>query len=264
MRRKKEKNKIAFFLVIGVAFLAGVLFSYGSIAPLPATVGHTWNEIQCDSRMCISSSGVGIGTTDTGSATLAVMGGNVGIGTRYPATGLHLYSDIIGNDNPQLRLENSPTDGLRYFPSILFAADDGGGSPGGLTAAKIVGGFEGGAGWDNTMLGFEVRPAGGGPFVRAITITSGGQLVSIGGSVSIAGGGLSGAIPPKLAVGGGIRATDGPVVYACPAIASATFCPQSTCVGAYRGNNYCNYYVNPPTCTALAITCSFVGRLLLP
>ena len=64
----------------------------------------------------LSGGNVGIGTTNTGTAALAVMSGNVGIGTTNPTKRLHVYTTaaadglaIDGNNDPALALLNSGT-----------------------------------------------------------------------------------------------------------------------------------------------------------
>ena len=94
----------------------------------------TWNN-NADagvSRMTILSNGnIGIGTTDPGTARLAVIGGNVGIGTTLPGSKLHVVDgnnyaklgDLHGNSTMSLRMaDNSgfPVEVQAYGTELRF------------------------------------------------------------------------------------------------------------------------------------------------
>jgi hypothetical protein len=68
--------------------------------------GTGWSGTDSYTRMIINNAGnVGIGTTDPGTANLAVMGGNVGIGTTSPSQKLEVAGNIYANAG-QIRLGN--------------------------------------------------------------------------------------------------------------------------------------------------------------
>jgi hypothetical protein len=82
-----------------------------------------------------------------------------------------LFSTTAASDNPQLILENSAAG--RYLPSLLFKSDDGFSTGAGTNSSRIVGGFEGGNTYGDTVLGFDTTLTGAGTLVRAMTIKNG-------------------------------------------------------------------------------------------
>jgi hypothetical protein len=60
----QNRHVLIILLFIIAASTVGLVVAYGGTAP--ATMGHSWGEIDCDSSLCVKSTGVGIGTTSPG------------------------------------------------------------------------------------------------------------------------------------------------------------------------------------------------------
>jgi hypothetical protein len=119
-----------------------------------------------DANMVSNYMALGEGSTGE---VLRITSGNIGIGTTNPGGKLHLYDTTAANDKPQLILQNYAAG--RYLSSILFKGDDGSGGASDYNVSKIVGGFEGGANWTDTTLGFETY--NGASFNRIMTMKNG-------------------------------------------------------------------------------------------
>ena len=142
--------------------------------------------------------GVAVGATYSGTSTAPsdgmIVEGNVGIGTTSPGGLLHLYSTTATDDSPQLIIENEAE--ARYFPSILFKADDLGVGGGNFTVGKIKAGFDSSNLWDVTKMIFQV-PTSGGILEDTLVLNYGnvgigtaspGAKLEVSGQVKITGG----------------------------------------------------------------------------
>ena len=248
MKGRKRPSPILIPMVI--AFFAGALFSYAAVGQGPAIVGHTWGEITCDTRLCVTGSAVGVGTTIPG-ATLDVAGNQGGTASRnfkvtYPSGG-----DLTGTEFSALT--HTLSAGGNGW-TALYAKQGAASKAGYFEGDILVGG----------KIGIDMEPinklhvsgdigATGwiGAGCESNCEISGGYSLLYPGGYGVLTSGLKVGLPWEAMSGGQIKAQGGFVFPDNSLQITAAGGPVST--GLY---GYCQFGISP-SCTALPpATCS--------
>lgn len=95
MRFTIEITKKSLLIICAVIIICSGFIVYAWNSNAPATMGHTWNEMNCDSNLCVKEGNIGIGTVNSPSADGLTLYNIGGISVHNPSPFIKLTNEII-------------------------------------------------------------------------------------------------------------------------------------------------------------------------